>query len=54
MNITLELTVEEVNVILNALSSKPYIEVVELIGKIQTDGEKQIAQSIEANTERET
>ena len=41
MNIKLDLTVEEVNIILNALSSRPYVEVAELIGKIHTEGEKQ-------------
>jgi hypothetical protein len=42
MNIKLELTLEETNLILNALSNRPYIEVVELVGKIQTEGEKQL------------
>lgn len=43
-NIKMELSVEEVNIVLNALSSRPYIEVAELIAKIQTEGERQIAQ----------
>lgn len=42
MNIKLELTLEETNLILNALSSRPYIEVAELIGKIKNEGEKQL------------
>lgn len=41
--IELKLTIDEVNVILNALSVRPYVEVAELIAKIKTDGEKQIA-----------
>lgn len=43
MNIKLELSVDEVNIILNALSNRPYNEVAALIGKIQTEGEKQLA-----------
>ena len=42
MNIKLELTVDEVNVILNALASRPYMEVAELIGKIHNEGKKQL------------
>lgn len=42
MNIKLELTVDEVNYILNDLANKPYIEVAELISKIKTQGEKQL------------
>lgn len=42
MNIKLELTVDEVNVVLNALASRPYGEVADLIGKIHTEGEKQL------------
>ena len=40
--IKLELSVEEVNLVLNALAIRPYGEVAELIGKIQTEGEKQL------------
>ena len=42
MNIKLELTVDEVNVVLNALAGRPYSEVAELIGKIHNEGEKQL------------
>lgn len=42
--IKLELTVEEVNTILTALAARPYYEVAELIGKIQTEGETQITE----------
>jgi len=40
--ITLELTIEEVNKILQALATQPYSQVVELISKIQEQGNKQI------------
>lgn len=40
--IKLELTQDEVNHILFALSEKPYKEVFELIGKIQKQGNEQI------------
>ena len=40
--IEIKFTVDEVNVVLNALAVRPYIEVVELIEKIKTEGEKQI------------
>lgn len=40
--IKLELTQNEVNQILFALSDKPYKEVFELIGKIQKQGNEQI------------
>ena len=41
-NIKLELTVEEINIILNALAGRPYAEVVELIAKIQREGYAQL------------
>lgn len=41
-NIKLELSVEEINIILNSLANRPYVEVAELIGKIQSEGNKQI------------
>ena len=41
-NIKIELSIDELNLILNALSNRPYIEVYELIGKLQTEGNKQI------------
>lgn len=40
--IKLELTQDEINYILFALSEKPYKEVFELIGKIQKQGNEQI------------
>lgn len=48
MDIKLNLTVDEVNIILNALSNRPYGEVAELIGKIKTEGEKQLAKESSA------
>jgi dihydroxyacetone kinase len=41
-NIKLELSVEEVNVILNALGSRPYVEVFSLVQKIQTQASGQM------------
>ena len=40
--IKLKLTVDDVNLVLNALASRAYGEVAELIGKIQSEGEKQL------------
>lgn len=45
-NIKLELSVEEINCILNALANRPYGEVAELIGKIKTEGENQLSETI--------
>lgn len=44
--ITLELTVEETNCILNALAYQPYKDVAELIVKIQNVGNEQIKELI--------
>lgn len=41
--ITLSLTVEQVNHILAALGQRPYAEVAELIHRIKTDAESQLA-----------
>lgn len=40
--VTLKLSLEEVNYILNILSKKPYKDVFPLIAKIQEQGNKQI------------
>ena len=48
MNIELNLTVDETNIILNALACRPYGEVAKIIGKIQTEGEKQLESESEA------
>jgi hypothetical protein len=42
MNITLSLTVDEVNYILSALGSRPFAEVQNLIFNIKQQGEAQI------------
>ena len=44
--IKLELTVEEVNVILRTLGKHPFEEVVALIGKIKGQGDPQVAELI--------
>jgi hypothetical protein len=44
MDIKLTLTVEEINIVLNALANRPYGEVHQLIGKIQSDAEKQMVE----------
>lgn len=44
--IKMELTVEEINIILNVLSTRPYYEVAELIMKIQSEGEKQLKSAV--------
>jgi hypothetical protein len=43
MNITLELTVEEVNSVLRSLGKHPFDEIAQLIGKIKMQGEAQLA-----------
>jgi hypothetical protein len=43
MNIKLELTVEEANMILRVLGKHPFEEVVSVIGKIKQQGEPQVA-----------
>jgi hypothetical protein len=43
MNITLELTVEEVNSVLRSLGKHPFDEIAQLIGKIKMQGEEQLA-----------
>jgi hypothetical protein len=47
MEIKLTLNVDEVNIILNALATRPYAEVAGLIGKIRTEGEKQLTSQSE-------
>ena len=43
MNIKLELTVEEANMILRVLGKHPFEEVVAVIQKIKSQGEPQVA-----------
>ena len=40
--IKLKLTVEQVNIVLNALAQRPYGEVVDLVDLIKTEGDKQL------------
>ncbi len=41
-DITLQLTVEETNLILDALGQKPFVEVYNLISKVQTQASQQL------------
>lgn len=41
--ITLTMTVEQINAILNALGQRPFVEVADLIAKIKMDAETQLA-----------
>ena len=43
MDITLELNVDEVNLILRSLGKHPFDEIANLISKIKQQGEQQIA-----------
>jgi len=42
--IKLDLTVQEVNIILRSLSKHPFDEIAGLIGKIKTQGDPQVAE----------
>lgn len=44
MNITLNLTVNEINTVLKCLGAQPFVEVAELIVKIKKQGESQLDQ----------
>ena len=39
----LELTIEQINIILNALGNAPYIQVSALIAEIQKQGQEQLS-----------
>jgi hypothetical protein len=45
MNITLKLTVDEVNYILNAVAARPYAEVKDLVAKLQQQGAEEMAKA---------
>lgn len=45
----IELELNEVNYVLNALSHMPYGEVADLINKIKTQGEKQVDYDCSSN-----
>jgi hypothetical protein len=51
--VTLELSVAEVNVILNALGNLPYVQSANLIANIKGSAEKQIADRQAATAETE-
>lgn len=40
--VNLKLTIKEANLILKALGNMPFIEVQQLIGKVQTQAQKQL------------
>jgi len=50
--ITVELTLNEINMILASLGKHPFDEVVALVGKIRSQGEAQI-QALQAQTSEE-
>lgn len=43
----LELTIEQVNIILNALGNAPYIKVAALIAEIERQGREQLATPVQ-------
>lgn len=45
MDIKLNLTLEEINFVLNVLAERPYAEVAELIEKIRKQGNEQVEDS---------
>ena len=51
MNLNLELTLDEVNMILRSLGKHPFDEIAALIGKIKTQGEPQVAAAEAAQQE---
>lgn len=44
MNLCINLTLDELNFIIGTLTERPYKEVAELIGKLQIQGEQQLAE----------
>jgi hypothetical protein len=51
MNLNLELTIDEVNMILRSLGKHPFEEIANLIGKIKAQGEPQVATAEAAQQE---
>jgi len=51
MNLNLELTIDEVNMILRSLGKHPFEEIANLIGKIKAQGEPQVAAAEAAQQE---
>jgi hypothetical protein len=52
--LNLELKVEEVQAVLNALSQLPFVQVAALIGNIRAQAEKQLANAQAASTQPTT
>lgn len=52
-NITLELTVQEVNAVLGALAKRPFEEVANLFSKVQQQAQSQVQQAPEDQTAAE-
>jgi len=50
MEVTLKHTVEEINCILQALGTRPFAEVAELINKIRTSAMSQLAPPVVADS----
>jgi len=50
----LDLTIEQVNAILNALGNAPYVQVVDLIAEIRKQGQEQIAAEQAAEVANQT
>jgi hypothetical protein len=42
MKVSVDLTVAEINVVLNALGHRPYIEVAEIIGNVKAQAEERL------------
>lgn len=47
--ITLNLEIQEVNLVLNALATQPFNQVFELIAKIKTQADPQVLPTMETN-----
>lgn len=52
--INIELTVNEVNVILRSLGQHPFVEIADLIAKIKQQGEAQIAKQEAVNAQADS
>jgi len=50
--IKLELTIDEVNMVLRTLGKHPFEEVVALVGKIKTQGDPQVDEIVKAEQEK--
>jgi len=50
--IKLELTIDEVNMVLRTLGKHPFEEVVALVGKIKTQGDPQVDEIAKAEQEK--